>query len=54
VSFPLIGLVQLANYWLMLEVLRMQPSEVLSLFKNATGHSQGIVSAAGMLCLLSL
>lgn len=47
-SFPLIGLVQLANYWLMLQVLQMQPSEVLSLFKNTTGHSQGIVAAAGM------
>ena len=27
------------------QVLNMQPCEVLSLFRNATGHSQGIVSA---------
>lgn len=48
VSFALIGLTQLANYWLMLQLLNMTPAEVLPLFKNSTGHSQGIVASVGM------
>eukprot|EP01134_Creolimax_fragrantissima_P001062 CFRG1062T1 len=45
VSFPLIGITQLTHYWIMLKVMRIAPSDILSLLSGVTGHSQGIVAA---------
>ncbi|KAI6464273.1 hypothetical protein MCOR17_005403 [Pyricularia oryzae] len=46
VSFPLIGLVQLAHYEVTCKVLGVPPSALRERFSGATGHSQGIVLAA--------
>lgn len=48
VSFPLIGLLQLANYCVTCKILRKSPGELLSRFKGLTGHSQGTVVAAAI------
>ncbi|KAH7106327.1 fatty acid synthase [Auriculariales sp. MPI-PUGE-AT-0066] len=45
VSFPLIGLTQLLQYYVACRVANLTPGEMRSLVKGATGHSQGIVSA---------
>jgi fatty acid synthase subunit beta len=46
VSFPLIGLVQLAHYQVTCRVFGMDPATFLSRISGATGHSQGVVLAA--------
>lgn len=46
VSFPLIGLVQLAHYMVTCKVLGKQPGELLDCISGTTGHSQGIITAA--------
>ncbi|KAI1007020.1 Fatty acid synthase subunit beta [Podosphaera aphanis] len=48
VSFPLIGLVQLAHYAVVCKVLGATPGELRSSFSGTTGHSQGIVLAAAV------
>ena len=48
VSFPLIGLVQLAHYTVMCRALGLSPGEVREYFSGATGHSQGVVLAAAI------
>ncbi|KAL2001695.1 hypothetical protein VTN02DRAFT_1387 [Thermoascus thermophilus] len=48
VSFPLIGLVQLAHYMVTCKVLGRQPGEILERFSGTTGHSQGVVAAAAI------
>ena len=46
VSFPLIGLVQLAHYMVTCRVLGLIPGQFRERLSGATGHSQGIVLAA--------
>jgi fatty acid synthase subunit beta, fungi type len=46
VSFPLIGLVQLAHYSVTCRVLGITPGEFRERISGTTGHSQGIVLAA--------
>ncbi|KIH88860.1 fatty acid synthase subunit beta, fungi type [Sporothrix brasiliensis 5110] len=46
VSFPLIGLVQLAHYAVTCKVLGIHPGLLRERIRGATGHSQGIVLAA--------
>ncbi|CAK7225026.1 beta subunit of fatty acid synthetase [Sporothrix curviconia] len=46
VSFPLIGLVQLAHYAVTCKVLGIHPGLLRDRIRGATGHSQGIVLAA--------
>ncbi|QIW95704.1 hypothetical protein AMS68_001222 [Peltaster fructicola] len=46
VSLPLIGLTQLAHYLVMCRVLGTHPGHVRERFSGATGHSQGVVTAA--------
>ncbi|TPX31149.1 hypothetical protein SmJEL517_g05464 [Synchytrium microbalum] len=46
VSLPVIGLVQLLNYWVTMKVLDKTPADFRRYFQGATGHSQGIISAA--------
>jgi len=46
VSFPLIGLVQMAHYEVTCRVLGVDPGRLRERFSGATGHSQGIVMAA--------
>lgn len=46
VSFPLIGLVQLAHYTVTCKVLGVDPGTLRERFRGTTGHSQGIVLAA--------
>ena len=48
VSFPLIGLVQLAHYAVTCRVLGCTPREFLRCLCGTTGHSQGIVVAAAV------
>ena len=48
VSFPLIGLTQLAHYLVMCRVLGTHPGHVRERFSGATGHSQGVVTAAAI------
>lgn len=45
VSLPVIGLVQLLNYWVTMKVLDKTPSDFRTYMQGATGHSQGIISA---------
>ncbi|KAL8243674.1 hypothetical protein R6Q59_009932 [Mikania micrantha] len=45
VSFPLIGLTQLAHYVVLCKVLGKTPGEVNERFSGTTGHSQGIITA---------
>ncbi len=44
-SLPLIGVTQLAQYIVSCRVTDLTPGQMRSLFKGATGHSQGVVSA---------
>jgi fatty acid synthase subunit beta len=46
VSFPLIGLVQLAHYMVTCRVLGLLPGQFRERLSGTTGHSQGIVLAA--------
>jgi len=46
VSFPLIGLVQLAHYQVTCKVLGLHPGILRERISGTTGHSQGIVLAA--------
>ncbi|KAM0669702.1 hypothetical protein ACQRIU_000097 [Beauveria bassiana] len=46
VSFPLIGLVQLAHYEVTCKVLGINPGHLRERLRGSTGHSQGIVMAA--------
>lgn len=48
VSLPLIGLCQLAHYTVTCKTLGQTPSEVRERLSGATGHSQGIVTAAAI------
>lgn len=48
VSFPLIGLVQLAHYSVSCKVLGLTPGQFREKLSGTTGHSQGIVLAAAM------
>lgn len=48
VSFPLIGLVQLAHYSVTCRVLGLTPGQFRENLSGATGHSQGIVLAAAV------
>ena len=45
VSFPLIGIVQLAHFAVACKTLGFQPAELRDRLAGTTGHSQGIVSA---------
>lgn len=46
VSFPLIGLVQMAHYEITCKVLGIDPGNLRERINGTTGHSQGIVMAA--------
>ena len=46
VSFPLIGLVQLAHYTVTCRVLGLSPGQFRERISGTTGHSQGVVLAA--------
>ena len=46
VSFPLIGLVQMAHYEITCKVLGVDPGVLRERISGSTGHSQGIVMAA--------
>lgn len=46
VSFPLIGLVQLAHYEVTCKALGIHPGELRDRTSGSTGHSQGVVMAA--------
>lgn len=45
ISMPVIGFIQLSIYWILLNLLRMEPVQLLTYFKVSIGHSQGILSA---------
>lgn len=46
VSLPLVGLIQITNYYVMCKIMDISPGEFSSKFSGTTGHSQGIVAAA--------
>lgn len=46
ISFPIIGLIDLAHYCIMCKMLNKSPGEMTQLLFGVTGHSQGIVIAA--------
>lgn len=48
VSLPLIGVTQLAQYLISCNVTDVSPGQMRQLFKGATGHSQGVVSAVAI------
>ena len=48
VSYPMVGLVQMGHYMAMLGDTGKTHEELVGLFKGATGHSQGIVSAVAI------
>lgn len=48
VSFPLIGLTQLAHYVVTCRVLGTHPGHIRERFAGTTGHSQGVVTAAAI------
>lgn len=48
VSFPLIGLVQLAHYQVTCKALGLHPGILRERISGATGHSQGVVMAAAI------
>lgn len=48
VSFPLIGLTQLAHYIVTCKTLGLTPGDLRELLKGTTGHSQGIVTATAI------
>lgn len=45
VSFPLIGITQLAHYVVTARILGKEPGDMRDLMAGATGHSQGIITA---------
>ena len=45
ILFPLIGLTQLVQYFIVCHITNLTPGELRSRLSGATGHSQGIVSA---------
>lgn len=47
-SLPLIGVAQLAQYVVSCRVTDLDPGQMRDLFKGATGHSQGVVSAVAI------
>ncbi|PVU85583.1 hypothetical protein BB559_006933 [Furculomyces boomerangus] len=53
ISFPLIGLTQLLNIYVLSKSLKSTPGEIVSKFKALTGHSQGIVTAVALSCSTS-
>ncbi|KAF8473168.1 fatty acid synthase beta subunit dehydratase [Kalaharituber pfeilii] len=48
VSLPLIGLTQLAHYFVTCKILGKEPHELRARFAGTTGHSQGVVTAAAL------
>ncbi|KAF2008810.1 beta subunit of fatty acid synthase [Aaosphaeria arxii CBS 175.79] len=48
VSFPLIALVQLCNFYIACKIWQLTPGEVVENLTGSTGHSQGIIVAAGI------
>ena len=48
VSFPLIGVVQLAHYQVTCKALGRTPGEINERVSGTTGHSQGIITAAAV------
>jgi fatty acid synthase subunit beta len=48
VSFPLIALGQLASFYIACKIWQLTPGEVVSNLQGSTGHSQGIIVAAGI------
>ncbi|ODV91402.1 hypothetical protein CANCADRAFT_32053 [Tortispora caseinolytica NRRL Y-17796] len=48
VSLPLIALTQFAHYAVTCKILGIHPGELRDLFGGATGHSQGVVTAAAI------
>ena len=46
VSFPIIGLINLANFCIMCKAANMTPGAAIAAMQAVTGHSQGIVVAA--------
>ncbi|PYH46494.1 fatty acid synthase beta subunit [Aspergillus saccharolyticus JOP 1030-1] len=53
VSQPLIGLVQLLNYYITCKILHKTPGELARHLSGAAGHSQGIVVAALLATVVS-
>ena len=47
-SFPLIGLLQLAHYAVTCKILGVSPGDLRQCFKGVSGHSQGIVAAVAI------
>ena len=47
-SLPLIGVTQLLQYVVTCRITDVNPGEMRALFKGATGHSQGVVSAVAI------
>jgi hypothetical protein len=50
VSYPLVGLVQIAHYVSTLSTVGKKHEEMCALLKGATGHSQGVVAAVAVAC----
>ncbi|KAF2028408.1 beta subunit of fatty acid synthase [Setomelanomma holmii] len=48
VSFPLIALGQLASFYVTCKVWQLTPGDVIESLQGSTGHSQGIIVAAGL------
>ncbi|KAI5794515.1 acyl transferase domain-containing protein [Peziza echinospora] len=48
VSLPIIGLVQLAHYYVTCRILGKEPQDLRANFAGTTGHSQGIITAAAL------
>lgn len=48
VSFPIIGAISFAHYCVVCKVLDKTPGEIRASFTGLTGHSQGIIVAAGI------
>lgn len=47
-SFPLIGLLQLASYQITCRIFGMQPGDLRDCLRGTTGHSQGVVTAVAI------
>lgn len=48
VSFPLIALLQLSSFYVACKIWQLTPGEVVENLAGSTGHSQGIIVAAGI------
>lgn len=48
ISFPLIGLIQLANFSVMCQIVGYTPGAMNKFFCGTTGHSQGIITATAI------